>query len=190
MRFSIFLSSFILMLVILNCKDSTTISGAPEDQELIVNGSFEQEGNPSLVGWKLFYTDTITVKFSQDAAPNSGLYSISLLNEWGPVPELQASVGAAKGTHRYRLSVWSKSPDFIGYPLGAVGVARLYHQTADTVIFRKLLSFSDSLWTEHILLDTVSCSLGDMLIVSLSAGQGQWNWGRVLLDNVSLLKLD
>jgi hypothetical protein len=188
MRFSIFLSTFILTLLSFSCKDSTTMSGTTEDHELIANGSFEHHGNPSLDGWHQSYSDTNFVLFSTDTPLNGGHYSVSLLNNWG-TPELQSFVAAPKGIYRYHLSVWSKSLPPVGW-VGAMGVIRIDHQTTDSLIHWKLLFFSDSLWTQYTLLDTINCDQGDTLIISISPGSGQWNWGRTLFDNVSFLKLD
>lgn len=188
MRFSIFVFLLVVMVLTFSCKDSTTISGTTENNELIVNGSFEQGGQPSLDGWHQSHGDTNFVQFSTDAAPEGGLYSVSLLNGWGE-PELQSFVAAPEGIHRFQLSVWSRCPPPVGY-FGSMGGVQIRRQTADSLINRKWLSFNDSLWTRYTLLDTISCNQGDTLIISISPGIGQFNWGRTLFDNVSFQKLD
>ena len=188
MRLSIFISSLVLIYLASGCKDSTTISGTTENNELIVNGSFEHNGNPSLDGWNQSYADTNSVQFSTDVPLNGGRYSVSLLNNWG-APELRSFVAAPKGTYRYHLSVWSKCLPPIGWG-GSMGAIRIDHQTMDSLIHRKWMSFSDSLWTKYTLLDTITCNQGDTLIISISPGIGQFNWGRTLFDEVSFLKLD
>lgn len=188
MRYFLILFSIIVILGVFSCKESSPISGTTEHEELIVNGSFEQGGNPSLDGWHQSYSDPNFVLFSTDAAPNGGLYSVSLLNDWG-APELQSFVAAPKGTYRYHLSAWSKCLPPVGY-VGAMGAIRIDHQTTDSLIYRKWLFFSDSLWIQYTLLDTINCDQGDTLIISISPGRGQFNYGRTLFDKVSFLKLD
>lgn len=190
MRYFIIGYSFLVILAVFGCKESSTISGTTEPQELIVNGSFEQNGNPSLDGWSQSLPDTTFAQYSIDAAPDGGLYSISLVNGWGPLPKLQAYVFAPLGTYSYRLSVWSKCLAPVGYSLGSIGGIEILHLNNGIIIHSKKLSFSDSLWTEYMLIDTINSSLGDKLIVSLSTGQMQWHYGRTLFDNVSFLKLN
>jgi hypothetical protein len=181
--------ALIAISAISGCKDSTTVIGPIGQQNLIVNGSFEQSGNPSIDGWRQSYPDTSFVQFSTDAPPNGGSYSASLRNGWGPLPILQAFVPAEVGVHRYTLSVWSKALPPVG-PFTARGGLAISHKTIDTLLYRKRTNFADSVWTEHVLLDTLSAQQGDTLVISLSTGQGQWSAGRTLFDLVTFSRLD
>ena len=179
-------------LTTLGCKKSSSVTGPGGQQgqlDLIGNSSCEQGGVPSIAGWRQSYPDTGFIHFSSDVPVNGGQYSVSLKNGWGPLPSLQAIVPAPSGTHQYRISLWSKT-----LPLGplvyASGGVSIRQKAPDTLIFHKWLTFSDTVWTEHMLLDTIVTKQDDSLVVSISGGQSQWSSGQTLFDLVRFIKLD
>lgn len=170
-------------------ESSSTASGPGSQEELILNGSFEQGGAPSLTGWKQSYPDTAFAHFSTDVPAGGGSYSLSLLNTWGPLPDLQATVPAAPGLHHFRLTFYSKETPAIARQF-ASGIVSIAHKTVDSLVYRKWIGVSDSDWTGYTLLDTILAAQGDSIIVSLAGGQTQWSFGQTLFDLVSFLKLD
>jgi hypothetical protein len=178
----------IAILAISGCKNSTIVIGPSGQQNLIVNGSFEQSGNPSIDGWRQSYSDTSFLQFSTDVPPNGGSYSVSLRNDFGG-PYLQAFVPVEEGVHSYRLSAWSKAIPPSGL-FSATGGLTIFYKTIDTLIYRKWAFFADPVWTEHVLLDTLSAQQGDTLVISLVTGGGQWSYGQTLFDLVGFSRLD
>lgn len=173
------------------CKKSSSVTGPGGQQgqeDLIGNTSFEQGGVPSITGWRQSFSDTGFIHFSGDVPASGGDYSVSLENGWGLLPSLQAIVPTPSGTHQYRITLWSKA--LAGPPMSASGSVSIRQKSTDTLIFRKWLAFSDTVWTEHTLLDTIATKAGDSLVVSLSGGQSQWSFGRTLFDLVRFIKLD
>jgi hypothetical protein len=179
------LSMVLGLITIAGCRDNP--SSPTSSDNLIINPSFEQNGNPSLTGWTYTFYDTSS-RFSSDVPVNGGLYSVSLTNLWGPPSPLQQAFPLSQGVYRYRLSAWSKAVP--KNALQASGWMNIIHKTPDTLLVRKLISFGDSVWTEHSMLDTISAKEGDSIIVSLYAGHSQWSDGTTLFDLVEFIKLE
>ena len=79
------------MLLVLSCSLLVSCSGdnglGPASPylgtNLLLNGSFEENGMPSLRAWSLYWSDTNTVSFSSDVPPNGGRYSVRMNNHFG-----------------------------------------------------------------------------------------------------------
>jgi|GEM_PF-681538 len=178
-------------LFFLGCSKSEIITPASTGGgNLLANPSFENSEIPSLMGWYQSYTDTSILHFSSDVPPGGGKYSVSITNGWGPLPPLMTTVIPPSGTHRYQLSVWSKilPQDFPRF--STTGGMDIIHKTKDSLIYRKRDTFSDSVWAQHFLTDTITSAAGDTLFISLFAGQTQWSSGRTLFDLVAFKELN
>ena len=176
------LTLFISATISFRCsKSRDRISGPAGDENLLINSSFEINGDPSLSGWAV--SDTSRVHFSNDVPPDGGSWSISISPGWAPIfYSVTTTVAPPVGTHRYKLSFWTKSPQ-------EWGSARLFLKRPDTLMVSCSLSFSDSSWATHSLLDTLSITSGDSLVVMLTGSWPEIGMGRTHFDLVRLEKL-
>lgn len=89
-----------------NCKDMTT---EPVDVNLLINSTFELNGDSSLYGWIVSYPSV--VQFSNDVPQYGSGHSI-VFRSSGKSPPLSNSIfaiiPAPAGTHGYRLSIFGK----------------------------------------------------------------------------------
>lgn len=161
-----------------------------DHENLIPNPSFEQNGRPSLEGWHVAGVDTALVNTAPGAPIPGNRYAASLLNGWGPLPSLQATIAVPAGLHRFHLSVWSKAESEGLSRSFASGSVRILTKVRDSLALCGTISFSDSLWTGHTMLQTIDVGEGDTIIVSLSSGHTQWSGGRTLFDLVYFCRLD
>ncbi len=192
MKWIVFITTVTLLVCIIfnGCrKSSDTISGPPSSTNLIMNSSFENNGNPSLEEWKSYVDDTSAINFSNSLPPDGGNFSVRLLNDWTSMAEIFYKVVPQSGTHAYRLSVWGRTikPDSF---LSASGNLSITLKTGDTQTQRKSLWFQDTVWTMYSLLDTVTTVSTDTIIIDLRAGMGQFSWGYTLFDLCKFEKLD
>lgn len=162
------------------CEDSTT-ADTPEWKTLY-STSFELNGVPSADGWDI---GPPYLGFSTEAPPDGGKYSIyAVSSRPGGVASLV--LPAPEGSNIYQLSLWGKY-SFIE------GGIRFHLRTPGRDIFgrpfidslRKWLIFSDTAWTEYHVLDTLTTSSGDSLLIQLIAGLHEYV-GMVFLDLVEL----
>ncbi len=91
-------------LIFLQCNDDSVTS--PEiGHNLIVNPSFEENGNASLEGW-VIAGDTLN-RFTNDTPPNGGNWAVTINSVWiSPlVNGIYTTVKLSPGTHIYRFSL-------------------------------------------------------------------------------------
>ena len=178
----------ILALVLLACRESSnTVTLPPSSTDnLLINGTFEVNSTPTLVGWRANSSDTALVAFSTDAPPDGGRYSVRLKNVWTFPGEVMAVLPTSLGTHRYRLSGWGRSSP---QPT-AQGFMRLSLQNSGVVFSSKESFFSDSTWTLYSFTDTVTAAIGDSIHVILSGALDQFTTGYTFFDLLKLEKLD
>jgi len=175
---SVFLASVLLALEGCN-KSEETVVNPPSDSNLIVNGSFEAHGVPSLEGWTRAADDTSFINFSTDVPAGGGSFSVRLKNEWTFPGTISYNVVTRAGTHRYRLSAWAKA---IRLGLFAGGEMAILVKTPEGLAFRKQLHFSDSNWISGSLLDTMTTVSPDTVVIMLRGNIDQWSYGYVLFD--------
>lgn len=177
-------------LALVSCGKSDNPAASPgPDANLIANGSFENAGNPSLLGWSAGAADTAYVNYSADVPPGGGICSVRLLNQWTFPGSVSCSVAAQAGTHRYRLSAWGKA--LKSAPLARAGGAlTLSLKSMGGIGFRKSCVFADTIWTYGELLDTLSTTANDTLVVSLRGNFDQLSFGYILFDLCRLVKLE
>ena len=85
--------------------------------------------------------------------------------------------------HVYKLSVWSKAH-------GIGGWIDFVLQRPDSLILRKQVRIVDSTWTFYSVIDTMSCSTQDSIVVKLTGGFSQLLAGKTFYDLCQLEKLD
>ncbi|RCK72650.1 MAG: hypothetical protein IGBAC_0461 [Ignavibacteriae bacterium] len=168
-------------------KSENQIVNPPSDTNLLVNGSFEISGGASLQGWQTNTSDTAFISFSTDVPINGGSFSLRLRNEWTFPGAVWQTIVPSSGTHRYRLSASAKV-----LRSGAMADGRISIGIKQAGIWNttKSFSFSDTMWTEIVMLDTLTTVTGDTLRVSLAGGGTQFSFGYALFDLVKFQKLD
>ncbi len=162
---------FLLLLIVLfffSCRqDYQPTAPLPPDENILLYTSFEIRGRPSLLGWSSL-TD-YGIRFSHDAPPEGGNWSIELNADWTPAefaPRILAKIPALPGEHIYRLTFWGKAG-----PLPGAAFTMLIN--ADTSAIRKRLQIEPTVWTRFTLLDTLNAQPGDSIGVMFSGGFSQ-----------------
>lgn len=125
-------------------RDSQSLTGPIEDNNLIANSSFEINDVPSYQGWQFWSNVQSSPTFSDDVPPSGGNWSIVLSVGDRIGANLQTKVAAPVGGNRYRFSVWAKSK-------GDYGFAQLIFNKA----IRRTISIQDSVWTYYIVTDSL-----------------------------------
>lgn len=179
MNIHIVISVFMSFLSLTACKKSTEGHAGPdENQNLILNPSFEQNGTASLEGWEIETNMDSTIRFSEDVPQSGGRWSIVLSVGDRVLTRLRTTVVAPSGTNYYILSIWGKSN-------GATGVIRVVF---DKIILRSL-TISDTTWILYQTFDTLSTANGDSISVELDGGVTS-SYSETYFDLCSLEKVN
>jgi hypothetical protein len=179
--------SFVIILFLslleVGCKGSINPTGySQEDYNLISNGSFEINAEPSLNGWYPNNSDTSYINYSIDVPPDGGKYSVKLKNDWIIAGTITTYVIPSIGTHQYRFSIWAKvlkwSPNDPIYG----GEILILTKSKGTINFEKLYYFSDTTWTHEEIIDTLSSTTVDTVLIKLRGNITQFGRGYTLFD--------
>lgn len=170
-------------------REEKSIVNPPDENNLITNSSFEFNNNPSLDYWSDTSADSSYVSFSRDAPTDGGNYSIRLKNEWTFPGTIVYYVIPPAGTHRYRLSVYAKAKRHTPTSF-AGGYMSLIQVSSGNSTVEKYLRFTDTTWTSGSLIDTLSTTSSDTLIIQLQGNIDQWSYGDILFDLCTFEKLD
>ncbi|GMR25669.1 MAG: hypothetical protein BMS9Abin39_0982 [Ignavibacteria bacterium] len=160
----VFLLYFLIPSVFLlfHCtKISNTIIAPDEGTNLIINPSFEENGDSSLVGWNAKIPST--VNFTKDTPPNGGKWALTIDVLWGIGNNVITTVNIPPGIHVYNFSFWSK---YFVKP----GYADLSLVTADSIYIINHIQINSDVWTNYSMIDTITSNSGDSLSVILSGG--------------------
>ncbi len=185
MKIGIIFSSilFLASIIFIVCqKSEESISGPINNHNLIINSSFETEGNPTLGDW---LTDDINrVEFSNDSPEDGGKWSIALEADWSPSPpSLFTLKKLVKGNHKYNFSFWAKCEGIGGY--GYLSLKNL-----DTLIIKKYIQVVDTTWIIYSIIDTISSNEYDSIELKLSGGFSHLLYGKTYFDLCKLEILD
>lgn len=164
-----------------NMGTSSVVTVGVSNSNFLNNGSFEANGG-SIEGWS--HIGTLT--FSSDVPPGGGQVSVSLRNQWSFAGSMWTQVPAVTGRHRYRFSAWIKCTP---YPV-ADGSISLALERAGSIVRFKDCPFRDSTWTVYSIDDTISATVGDVLVVGCSADNGQFSDGYDYIDLCRLEQFD
>jgi len=179
--FLIFL--FIIILNLLGCNENNSPLEVNNKTNLIMNSSFEINGQPSLKYW--YIQDSSKIGFSNDTPVGGGKWSISIHAEWyGPLPNSPSYfVPLSLGRHILKFSVYAKSKTIHGS-------AFLILQTGNDreIITQNLIT--DSIWTKYSTIDTLNINEGDSLFVLLYGGGTELIDGITYFDLVELELID
>jgi len=165
----IILSSLFLLW---NCDECSTCTNPPDEEDkILVNTSFEKNGNPSTDGWMIsialgyFVTDTPT---------GGGSYSIAL-EASNPGGEAVITVGALTGFNVYRLNFFAKFENISSS-------ATLSFIRNGTVSKEKNISITNTNWTSYSIKDTFQTNVGDSIRILFRGGIIQLLSGRTYFD--------
>ncbi|GBD87187.1 hypothetical protein BMS3Abin03_01114 [bacterium BMS3Abin03] len=174
------LSFFLLMQY--GCDDSVT--NTIDESNLIVNSSFEKNGNSTLFGWKEGLN--ANVNFTNDTPPGGGNWAVTIESE-GPFPrtfdQLTTKVKISPGTFKYQLSIWAKYYIIHGW-------ADLYLIKPDTTILTTSFQINDTTWENYTSIVTVTSEEGDSLRLNLTGGASELIAGRTYFDLCTLKILE
>lgn len=146
------------VLLLWNCDECSTCTNPPGDEDkILVNTSFEKNGNPSADGWIITLGD-----FSTDTPAHGGEYSI-FIEAGNPGGFVETQVAALSSMNIYHLSFWAKSK-FV------IGGTNLSFVRNGSVVNQKRLSIPDTIWTMYILTDTFQVNQGDSIRIQFYAG--------------------
>ncbi len=155
----------------------TTIIGTSTDNNLIKNSTFDIDGKPSFRGWTVYAYDSTYVTFSNDVPPSAGAFSARLRNTWGLPGEIDYMILPPRGTHAYRLSAWTKTDS----ASGGGGIVSI-ENNAGHVISGGWPYDADTVWTLHVLVDTITTAPTDTLLIILTGNNRQWARGYTLFN--------
>ena len=174
----------------MRCKKSENgVVTPPADANLMANGSFEINGVATLQGWSSNDGDTSYVNFSNDTPSGGGSYSVRLKNGWTVRSTIWYSLKPPIGTHRYQLSVWAKAMRSNAL-VEAGGDVSLMTRTGGASSLHKYIHFADTMWTTGSVIDTLTTSSTDSVVITLRGNIDQSSAGYVLFDLCRFEKLD
>ncbi len=170
-----FFTLLLFTLLLNRCSDSII---TPENENnLITNTSFEENGDSSLADW--FVNMPSFVHFTNDTPPNGGNWAITIDVLWGSGNDVITTVKIPEGTHIYKFSFWSKYSNNPGY-----AETLLVSQDSVSQINR---TYADSeSWKNYSILDTITSVSGDSLQIKLSGGFSHIAPGKTYFDLCTL----
>ena len=150
---------------------------------LIMNSSFELNGQPSLKYW--YVQDSSKISFSNDVPVGGGKWSIYIHTEWyGPLPKSPSYfVPLSPGKHIVKFSLYGKSKSVAG------SAFLILHKGDERKISAQNL-ITDSSWTRYSTIDTLNINEGDSLFVLLYGGGTEVIDGITYFDLVELELID
>ncbi|MCC7142599.1 MAG: hypothetical protein IT349_10920, partial [Candidatus Eisenbacteria bacterium] len=130
----------------------------PVEPNLIENGSFERDGQPTLEGWQV--QNQALTQLVAGGAPEAGRFALRLEADWAPTTGVvRALLPAVRNGEVLRVSAWIRAESGGG---GAIYLASQSWQSAPV--------FSDAQeWTQVALTTPVSLARGDSLWLVVSS---------------------
>lgn len=154
----------VTLAVVLGCDGPTQPRGDSSTADLLPNGSFERDGQPSLEGWRLLKPSL--ARSVEDAPTGGGVWSLQLDADWAP--SLGVAFTAVRGVRtgdRLHLTTTARAANADG---GAIVELMTGHVPFSFSTVRWAAT-SSTAWTELSVDDTVSLSPGDSVWVVLSS---------------------
>lgn len=168
-----FLFLFTLLLFLYSCAEEETTE--PTDENLLVNTSFEKNGQASSEGWIL----PSGSEFATDVPPNGGSYSLVL--EATQPPEDYAFIKVPVKTQYpiNKLTFWAKST---GVTNNIYGKAILSLVRNGSQIKSNSILVDGIVWQSYSIRDTFNVADGDSFMVQFTAGISQLLSGKTYFD--------
>ena len=175
----------LLTLMQLSCTKSVVRPIPQPAEELILDGSFERDGKPTLNGWRI--TNPTVTTLVREPAPGGGEWSLALEADWAPttgyvtMPILRVRDGDV-----LRLSAFVRAVDAEGGGSIALSVGPSYGLRLNR---GKWAYASSTSWTLLSVQDTVSLAPGDTVWVALSSFHTEITRRQGRFDLVSLRRI-
>jgi len=175
----------LLTLMQLSCTKSVVRPIPQPAEELILDGSFERDGKPTLNGWRI--TNPTVTTLVREPAPGGGEWSLALEADWAPttgyvtMPILRVRDGDV-----LRLSAFVRAVDADGGGSIALSVGPSYGLRLNR---GKWAYASSTSWTLLSVQDTVSLAPGDTVWVALSSFHTEITRRQGRFDLVSLRRI-
>jgi hypothetical protein len=184
-----FVSTLVLLLCLVQqgCDNSPT-KPVERETNLISNGSFELDGEPSLDGWTVV-SPTGGVTLVNEAAPNGGEYSLQMSSGglMAAPSRLTVAVCEAQTGEVYRLSAYLRGESGVPQPGGRIGLS----VGPDLGTGGIEVYCRDTAWTRVSLTLTVGENPQDSVRVWLmSFPGGCTNFGKGFYDLVTLERVE
>ncbi len=174
---------FILILsalLIYKC-DEDSITSSDNDNNFILNPSFEENGDSSLADW--FVNIPSLVHFTNDTPPNGGNWAITIDVLWGSGNDVITTVKIPEGTHIYKFSFWAKYSNNPGF-------AELVLVAQDSVSQINRTIVDSESWRNYSKSNTITSVAGDSLQIKLSGGFSNIAPGKTYFDLCTLELLE
>ena len=162
-----------------NCDECSTCTDPPGDEDkILVNTSFENNGNPFADGWIITLGD-----FSTDTPADGGIYSVALEanNPFGG--EATITVKSLTDFDIYNLSFYAKFENIRGY-------ASLLFIKDGEVSKQNFITITDTSWTLYSITDTFQTSAGDSIKILFRGGTTSIFPGKTFFDLCKLEAVD
>jgi hypothetical protein len=168
-------------LVFQGCSKDNSGGGSSGDTlSYIRNYSFEYNGLPSLDDWTS--DQALAINMSNSTPPGGGTWSVMLETSWDPKNYLKSTVVAPQGNVRLLYSFWAKAE-------GLGGNAEFFAIHQDSLAVRTIFNVTDTTWTQHTAMDTLTLVSGDSIGVRISGAVSQLITGKTWFDLVKIRKI-
>jgi hypothetical protein len=161
-------------------KDNSGGGSSGDTLSYIRNYSFEYNSLPSLDDWKS--DQALAINMSNSTPPGGGTWSVMLETSWNPMYYLKSTVVAPQGNVHLLYSFWAKAE-------GVGGNAEFYVIHQDSLDVRIVFNVTDTTWTQHSALDTLTLVSGDSIGVRISGAVNQLLTGKTWFDLVKIRKI-
>lgn len=168
---------FISLLILACDRDKNPTN--PVNENLILEESFENTNNqPTYDNWTV---SPDLASFASETPENGGSWSLQLEPGWAPQEGFaEQTIEIPEGSNTYTLSAWVKGNGYI-----LMGI----QSEAGLIESKKVTNESDN-WQQISITNSFDVKAGDKLYVKLSAGKTEVaNW-KILVDLVTVEKLN
>ena len=178
-------AAVVLALVQPSCTKSVVGPIPQPAEELILDGSFERNGEPTLEGWRI--TNPSVTTLVRDPAPGGGDWSLALDADWAPTTGyVTMPILGVRDGDVLRLSAFVRAADAEGGGSIALVVGPSYGLQLDRAKWGHTSSAS---WTRLSVQDTVQLAPGDTVWVALSSFHTEIMRRQGRFDLVSLRRI-
>jgi hypothetical protein len=178
------IGAVLLALIQLSCTKSVVGPTPRPVGNLILDGSFERDGEPTLQGWRI--TNPAVTTLVREAAPGGGEWSLALEADWAPTTGyVTMPIPGVRDGDVLQLSAFVRAVDAEGG--GSIGLAVGPGYGLGT---RSKWAYTTSTsWTRLGVQDTVSLAPGDTVWVVLSSFNTEIQQRQGHFDLVSLSRI-
>jgi hypothetical protein len=175
----------LLALIQPSCSKSVVGPTPQTAEDLIQDGSFERNGEPTLEGWRI--TNPSLTTLVREPAPGGGEWSLALDADWAPTTGyVTMPISGVGNADVLRLSAFVRAVDAEGGGSIGLSVGSSYGLRLNRAKWAYATSTS---WTRLSVQDTVLLSPGDTVWVALSSFNTEIIRRRGLFDLVSLRRI-